>query len=284
MNWAEGMWLIFLIVFVCSGGWVLEKVLRFQTEHRMWSNNFVGRKIPYAGGTFLWLMCLFFAAGSSLLEQGGRDTFTVPAPALAFFVLLISIVYVAGLIDDVIGHAEIKGLRGHFRAWLKKGLVTTGLVKAMLTSLAALWAVSLYGGNVFSKALGFLMLTLSANAVNLLDVRPGRALKGSLFLIVLVLVGGADQTVVFYLFPILAGMLWFLPDDVQGRAMLGDSGSNVIGFSVGFCAMLSLTMTAQTVLAGMLVLLHVWAEKNSLSELIDRWAVLRWLDRLGRLQ
>lgn len=277
-----GLWVIFFILYVWTGRRLLAIIMRFQTDHRMLENNFAGERIPFAGGAFLWLMCLLFAVGTSILERiGGSLPFAAPV-SLSFFALTVGIVFVAGLIDDAFGSAEVKGLHGHVRMWMKSGVITTGLVKAALTGGGALWTVVVYGNGWISGGIGFLLLTLTANAVNLLDVRPGRALKGSFLLIALLLMLGAGAKTAAYLFPLLAGMLWFLPEDLRGRAMLGDAGSNVIGFVIGFCALLALPLSVQAVMAALLVLMHLFTEKHSLSTIIEKKAAIRWLDRLGR--
>jgi len=58
--------------------------------------------------------------------------------------LAVSIVFALGLIDDLFGTSESKGFRGHLRA-LKKGKVTTGLMKLAGISLVALvYMISAY--------------------------------------------------------------------------------------------------------------------------------------------
>ena len=64
--------------------------------------------------------------------------------------------------------------------------------------------------------------------------------------------------------------------------MLGDGGSNLVGFAAG----IALSSVADGAWLAVLALLvtagNVLAETVSLSEVIDRVAVLRAFDRLGR--
>jgi UDP-N-acetylmuramyl pentapeptide phosphotransferase/UDP-N-acetylglucosamine-1-phosphate transferase len=122
-----------------------------------------------------------------------------------------------------------------------------------------------------------LCLALAANAVNLLDLRPGRALK-AFSASCLVLVPEVGQLGAAALFG--AGCA-LLPEDLGERAMLGDAGSNALGFALGFWTLelpLGVTLAVLALLAG----LHVYAERGSLSALIDAVGPLRYLDRLGR--
>lgn len=88
-----------------------------------------------------------------------------------------------GALDDHAGATDIKGLRGHLGA-LRQGRVTTGAVKILGLGATGLTAAALVdrprsGGAVLRSAVGGVVVAGSANVVNLLDLRPGRALKAS---------------------------------------------------------------------------------------------------------
>jgi UDP-GlcNAc:undecaprenyl-phosphate/decaprenyl-phosphate GlcNAc-1-phosphate transferase len=82
----------------------------------------------------------------------------------------------------------------------------------------------------------------------------------------------------------LGAGLALLAVDLRERAMLGDSGANVLGFLVGVALFLTLRTWALVVAAAVIVVLHVLAETVTLSRLIDAAPPLRWLDRLGRAE
>jgi hypothetical protein len=153
--------------------------------------------------------------------------------------------------------------------------------------------------------LGTLVIALSANAVNLADLRPGRGLKVGFVLYVLGLlsavalcaqarvpVGGAVLAV--GLVGILLGgpLLAMWPYDVRERGMLGDAGANAVGALLGYVIFAGLAPAAAAggglalavlgVVAGLLLLVNGLSERYSYSELIERNATLRWLDQLGR--
>jgi hypothetical protein len=65
--------------------------------------------------------------------------------------------------------------------------------------------------------------------------------------------------------------------------MLGDGGSNLLGFTAGLGLYLVLPPPGVWVAAGVAVALNVLAETVTLSRLIDAVAPLRWFDRVGRV-
>ena len=140
------------------------------------------------------------------------------------------LVFAAGLVDDL-APAGPRGLRNHVRG-LAAGHVSTGVVKVVVIVAAALVAIALQPGRSgWIRLAGAVLVAASANVWNGLDVRPGRAIKFGL-VASLGLVG-----VDLVLLPTLPGVvlgsaagLWF---DLHERAMLGDGGANLLGFTVG---------------------------------------------------
>lgn len=142
-----------------------------------------------------------------------------------------------------------------------------------------------------------LLIALSANALNLFDLRPGRALKvwmlGCLPLLWLmarqvpagVQCQAADGT---WPYPLAAlALLLFIavlyaPLDFAGMMMLGDTGANPLGAVLGLCLALLLPLPAQLIAVVLLLGLHGYTEHASLTRLIGRVRWLRWLDELGR--
>ncbi|MDR0433397.1 MAG: hypothetical protein LBH48_08910, partial [Bifidobacteriaceae bacterium] len=102
----------------------------------------------------------------------------------------------AGLLDDLVGTTSIKGLRGHLSA-LASGRVTTGSAKILLIGAGALGASALFTDPTPSapstspvpsprraRRCGEILLdagviALAAHVVNLVDLRPGRAIKAA---------------------------------------------------------------------------------------------------------
>ncbi len=181
-----------------------------------------------------------------------------------------------GAFDDLAGSATSKGLRGHLGA-LRRGEVTSGLVKIVgigATGLGAAWLVS---HNPVDALIGGALVAGTANLVNLFDLRPGRALKVGLLSAPLLL--ARDGAVVA---APLGAAAASLPDDLGEVGMLGDTGANALGAGIGL-ALVATTGTAGTAAwLAAIVALTLASEKVSFSKVIDSNGALRWVDQLGR--
>jgi UDP-N-acetylmuramyl pentapeptide phosphotransferase/UDP-N-acetylglucosamine-1-phosphate transferase len=186
-----------------------------------------------------------------------------------------------GLYDDVVGarpdQKADKGFRGHLRA-LGEGRVSAGLVKVAGIGVAALVAGRAVSRGPVNTLLAAGVIAGTANLVNLLDLRPGRAIKASLLLGAPVVAGPAGGLVAGPLGAAAA----LLPEDLGERTMLGDAGANAIGalLGVGIAASTG-TKTRAGILAA-LIALTAASEKVSFTKVIERTPVLRELDGLGR--
>ncbi len=207
----------------------------------------------------------------------GESVFTLELALLVGCLL----VFLAGLIDDLVGHGP-RGIRAHIGAALR-GRFTTGTLKiVVILGAAALVAAS---GGVDREPIrilaGIVLMAAFANLWNGLDVAPGRAAK---FFVL-----GAWITTTFALFvdSLLLRMLgatvflgWL---DLRERGMLGDSGSNLLGFGLA-ASLYGIASTPVLVgLAALGVGLNVLAETVTLSTIIRSVRPLRWFDSLGRL-
>ena len=165
----------------------------------------------------------------------------------------------AGLADDVWSGPE-RGFRAHLR-----GGVTTGTLKLVVIPLWALWRTRSVSGAA--------LVGLSANALNQLDTRPGRALKA--FLIGSALLGGRPRRAV-------AVAVLLAPYDLHEMTMLGDAGSNAFGAVLGLESVRRLTGLRRASAIGALATVTLVGERRSLGELIEATPGLRALDSLGR--
>lgn len=235
--------------------------------------NYRGR--PVARTVGLWLAGASVVSTALVAAIGGR----VRAPgwgALAGTLL----VFAAGLTDDLWAAGQ-RGLGEHLRAFAA-GQVTTGVVKAFVTVGAAVVVLALEPATSAPVVLaGVVLLAACANVWNGLDVRPGRAIKFGL------LGMAALASVDLALLPTLPGVamvsLGALPADLRERAMLGDGGSNLLGFTIGLAAYLVLPGWGVVVGAAVAVGLNVVADTVTFSRTIAVVRPLRWFDRLGRL-
>ncbi len=242
------------------------------------ARNFRGEEIVQSYGTMIAL----FAAAMLLLANT-----VMPSRQNEWENALILTLGFGGLgfLDDRVGTKEPKGLKGHVRALLQKRRVTTGLLKACGGLALAFW-ISLRISPDFRPGLmvDALLIALSANAFNLLDLRPGRACAAflavcTLWLTTLVFSPPLGRTLPLLLFVIPACRAWV--SDAAAKVMLGDTGSNLLGAAFGLAlasSSLSVSIKAGIVLA--LLAFHLFAERFSLTHLIERNTVLRGLDRL----
>lgn len=190
-----------------------------------------------------------------------------------------------GLYDDLYGAAfgaspgqpADKGFRGHLRA-LREGRVSSGLVKIVGVGAAGLLAARPLARGPADTLVTGAVIAGAANLVNLLDLRPGRALKAGLLAGAPLLAGPAGSLVAG---PVGAAAA-LLPADLDERVMLGDAGANALGALLG----LGLAATAgragrAAALAG-LIALTAASERVSFTAVIERTPGLRELDALGR--
>jgi hypothetical protein len=273
---SAGMWLF--------GRILLPHVLLFLTEHGLLGGNYRHERIPLGTGMFLWLMLLAYLFALAVLRRfSAAPELPFSGDRLHIYAIALTAVFFAGWLDDTIGEQKVKGLKGHLRKWREERIVTTGLVKALATVFMALFAVAGSAGGIVSGMLQFLLLLLMTNALNLLDLRPGRAIKGFLMLALFTFAFGSWTAAFIFLLPLAVGALLVFPADLRAKAMLGDSGANLLGFALGFAMIHTTPAWWQLALCVLLAGLHWLAEKSSVSYWIENIAFLKKLDQWGRV-
>ncbi|GAA5192160.1 hypothetical protein GCM10023322_51110 [Rugosimonospora acidiphila] len=263
--------------------------------------NFHGRTVSLAGGPAL-------AVAASTTAALGAPS--VPAAAAALTAGLGA--GGVGFYDDLVGsrpeQKSAKGFRGHLGA-LREGRVTSGLVKIAGVGAAGLAASALLfaddrggsgrsgrirsrrrpgrrgaaGGSGRAAAateilLGAGVIAGTANLVNLLDLRPGRALKAGLILSGPLLPGAAGGLVTG---PVGA-VGGLLPEDLGEEIMLGDAGANALGALLGVALAARTGPVGRAALLAALAGLTAASEKVSFTKVIEATPGLRELDALGR--
>lgn len=228
--------------------------------------NYRGEKIPASMGIVL-LLAVLGSLGLPVLS--GR----IPVQTYNENALWLTLVCLAGFIDDAAGNHAERGFRGHFSA-LFVGKLTSGMLKVIITMGAAL---SLTAPLRKEALLPLGVLILAVNLFNQFDLRPGRALKAFLFLALFFALGGN---------PVAAAgggsALGLLPGDLRARFMLGDSGSNLLGALAGLILITSLTGVWLILALILLILGNCLGEFFSISRIIEGSRTLNWLDKLGR--
>jgi UDP-N-acetylmuramyl pentapeptide phosphotransferase/UDP-N-acetylglucosamine-1-phosphate transferase len=215
-------------------------------------------------------------AAGLLVGVGGRRELTGATVAVAGAAL-------AGFYDDCRSVRDdervVKGFAGHLRA-LAAGRASAGAVKVVVIGLSSLAGAFLRSGASVETALDGCLVAGSANLCNLLDLRPGRALKVATAVTVAAapFSHGVSRTMLGASYGTLAVVL---PVDLGERSMLGDTGANALGALVGSVLCTGSRRSrvlALSVVAGLTAL----SEKVSFSRVIATNPTLRWLDELGR--
>ncbi|MBT0995319.1 hypothetical protein KIN34_13595 [Cellulomonas sp. DKR-3] len=199
-----------------------------------------------------------------------------------------------GIADDLGEDPEDrrKGLRGHLGA-LAQGRVTTGGLKVLGISTGALLAAAVATpargtdgarrnlvGWAADVATSGALIAATANLVNLLDLRPGRALKAtSIAAAPLAFAPGAGGVAASAL---LGAGAAAADQDLAETDMLGDGGANALGAALGAALVLSAPRPVRLGALAAAIGLTVASEKVSFTAVIESTPVLRDIDRWGR--
>ena len=295
---------------VCAGlGYVLR---RKRIKASQWERtNFHGATVSLRGGVAMAGAAVASAAVASALSDQPRAALGGVVASLGGGL--------AGYIDDVDqgahdGGKVAKGLKGHLGA-LAHGQVTTGVIKIAGIGASALAASALVGskatsvgGKVADLALNTVLIAGTANLANLLDLRPGRALKATVLVATPLSYfscaaaktpawetsgapsatpaapasasGASAQRLLAS--GLNAAAITALVEDLQETTMLGDTGANAAGALLGtsLAANDSWKLRLGTTLG--VVGLILASEKVSFSKVIAANPALNWLDQLWR--
>ncbi|SDX97985.1 hypothetical protein SAMN05661080_01904 [Modestobacter sp. DSM 44400] len=236
--------------------------------------NYARRPVTLLGGPVLAAA----ATGSAVLGA--------PAGTRAAVVVVGTVAGLVGGYDDLAGarpeQAGDKGLAGHLAA-LRAGRVSAGAVKIAGIGAAAAVAAVLTRRGTGAGALVDGVLTTglvagTANLLNLLDLRPGRAAKITVLLASATLGGPAGGLSAGP----LGAALGVLPADLGEQVMLGDCGANAAGALLGLRLAALPSRAGRAGLLGVVTALTLASEKVSFTRVIESTPGLRKFDRLGR--
>ncbi|MEP6462367.1 MAG: hypothetical protein ABJC62_02900 [Frankiaceae bacterium] len=199
------------------------------------------------------------------------------APVLRAMLVAVGAAASAGGYDDAYGTPAARGLRGHLAA-LRSGTVTTGVGKIMGIGTGAGVAACSLAGSAYDVTVAAGVIAGTANLINLLDLRPGRAAKVAGLL-------GAPLLSTRAGWPAAGAVgaaVALLAIDLGERGMLGDAGANALGAALGVTLANQPGRAARTLSLAVIGMLNLASERGSFSAVIDSTGPLRWLDRLGR--
>ncbi len=264
-----------------GGGLVGWKMLAHSFDQPLFArDNVRGVAVPVAVGVVLPIVLL---AGACLLVLAETaDLVDVPTGPLLTTVLGATGFGLLGLLDDLAGDASSRGFSGHLGA-LREGRLTTGAVKLFGGGALAVLVASTVSDQHLARLLAdAALIALSANLANLLDRAPGRVAKAGLVAAVpIALVAGFDARLAGPII-VLAGVVALLGPDLREELMLGDTGANVVGATLGLAVVLTAAPSTRSIVLGVVAALNVLSEWISFSTIIERTPPLRALDRLGR--
>jgi len=300
---------------LASAAMLAAPLLRALSEGGHLKENFRGRELPFPFGVLVPAAALVALVPLTLLERlASTEVFhpeTLPVAAYALGVLAL------GLIDDALGGAGARGkpdrgpsaargeqlalrapdgprggaepapdhpprgLRGHGAAALR-GEWSTGALKGAGSLGLALFAASFLQRSDARWLLAAAVVVLATNLFNLLDLRPGRAIKAFVLLGAGLLIGSGDPRPLWAVGLFAAPALVAGSYDVRERAMLGDTGASLLGALAGLWLVLTLSSIGQIIALALLLALTIYGEIRSLSALIERTPWLRGLDSWGR--
>ncbi len=261
--------------------------------------NYRARALPFPFGVLTLAAALLALIPLTLLQQlASTHVFHPESLPIALYALGV---LALGLLDDTlapslgagagagaVGGGGVgedrggapRGWRGHGAAALR-GELSTGTLKAVGSLGLALLAMSYLGLSNGRWLLAAAVLVLATNAFNLLDLRPGRATKAFVLLGAGLAFGSMGLRALWALGLFAAPALVAGLYDLRERAMLGDTGANLLGALAGLWLVLTLSGTGQLVALVLLVGITLYGELRSISALIERTPLLRQLDSLG---
>jgi hypothetical protein len=245
--------------------------------------NYRGVSLAFPLGAVLATAALVALAPLAFLND--RADLDLLSPDLRQWMPYLLGVVFLGFLDDALGQGEAagapRGWRGHARA-LRAGSLSTGAVKALGALALAAYVVSGRGLESWRYVADVVLLILATNLFNLLDLRPGRAEKGLALLAVGLCLGAWTfaplELLGIFAGPALVGAAFTLRE----RAMLGDTGSNLLGAVAGVWLLTALGPDARLIALAVVAGLTIYGELRSISATIESVPPLRWLDSLGR--
>jgi UDP-GlcNAc:undecaprenyl-phosphate/decaprenyl-phosphate GlcNAc-1-phosphate transferase len=237
--------------------------------------NYAGTTVTLAEGPIAVVALLTGVGVDRLIDDSGLRSLPVAVAGLGSGLV--------GAYDDLSGSGHAKGFRGHVRA-LRSGEVTSGMLKVLGVAASAATAAALIQRSrsecakpscrVLNGVLDTALISASANFINLLDLRPGRAAK------MIILLGSG--LVGYGAAPAAGAAAGSLPTDLAARSMLGDCGANALGAAVGTAAAQALPWQLRVAAFAALAALNLASERVSFTAVIERTPLLRRLDQLGR--
>jgi len=246
--------------------------------------NYADRRPAFPAGAALIACSLLALAPLAVLDD--RAELDLLDPELRRWIAYVLGVALLGLLDDALGRGAAagtpRGWRGHGRAVLGGGF-STGAIKAAGALALAAYAVSGRGREGLDYVADLALLLLATNLFNLLDLRPGRVEKVFAVLLGVLCLGAWTLDPLELLGVFIGPVLVVGAFTLRERAMLGDTGSNLVGALAGISLLVTLGDEGRLIALAVVLGLTIYGEFRSISKAIESVPPLRWLDSLGRV-
>jgi hypothetical protein len=274
-----GLALSFAVAAAFAGPWLAD-----MRRSGLVRENYRGRRVAFPAGAVMVACSLVALVPLAILDD--RADLDLLDPDLRRWAVYVLGVALLGLIDDALGRgtdAETpRGWRGHARA-IAEGRFSTGAIKAVGALALAAYATSGLGRQDFAYVADLALLLLTTNLFNLLDLRPGRVEKVFVALLAALCIGAWTVEPLELLGLFIGPVLVVAAFTLRERAMLGDSGANLVGALAGVSLLVTLGETGRYVALGVVVAFTLYGEFRSISRTIEGVPLLRSLDSLGRV-
>jgi len=213
-----------------------------------------------------------------LNEASGGGGISINALMVLVGVLSSSL---TGYIDDT-SNSYIRGILGHGQMLLK-GKFTSGNIKALTGVIVSLVICIAERYGSYNFIINLFLIPLTQNFINLMDLRPGRAVKVYIimFLISILFIDAGS-----IYFSINAGTIislaFYIKYEMNEAFMLGDTGANVLGVMLGMTAASSKNIYFKTLMLLFIGAAQIYGEKHSINDFIENNRVLKRIDLWGR--
>ncbi|HMC07624.1 MAG TPA: hypothetical protein VKG89_09565 [Solirubrobacterales bacterium] len=246
--------------------------------------NYRDRMVAFPAGAVQMVCSLFALAPLAVLDD--RADLDLLDPDLRRWAVYVLGVAFLGLLDDSLGRgterAAPRGWRRHAAA-LAEGRFSTGAIKAIGALALAAYATSGLGRHDLRYLADLALLLLTTNLFNLLDLRPGRVEKVFVTLVLALCVGAWTVEPLELLGLFIGPVLMVAAFTLRERAMLGDTGANLVGALAGVSLLVTLGDTGRLVALAVVAAVNLYGEFRSISRTIEAVPLLRSLDSLGRV-
>lgn len=269
-----------LFLFCILSIYMTKWIFLWLKQNNKISLNYEGNKIIQSFGISIFILYFFFLFIQYLLELSFH---LIPSYAeYRFqFMIFVFVLSLMGWMDDHHGKDKVKGIRGHIMALVRERCITTGLGKAIIGSFISFYVSISLANHVAEVFFYWAILVTSIHFFNLLDVRPGRTIKGFWLLSFFILIFLNIHFVYQFYLPLMITTIFIFQYDRKSLAMLGDTGSNTLGGIFGFYILFIPLVELQLLFLLLFIMSGIIAEKYSFSELINKSNLLSKWDNWG---